>query len=482
MKIITSYNRQQNTKIHYLNKQSPSFKASCPVKKEQLELLVNQGMTMKQIGEQFNVSINTIRKWFNTFKVETPYQKNRKITETIDLQEFSRLIELGTSKQEIIEKLNITKDIYVTLLKKSGAKTLKMKHTENIATITKDSLLSLMSSGKTIPEIRKELGDISMEMYCKLLRKFNIETNLKKRMAHHSTITKTDIASRLEKGMSKSEIIKELDLTPATYTRMLYEFGIETSVMAHRKNAAKITKEEFLELLNSGMLSKDIEKKLNISNSTFCYLLDKFGITTTRQASRINATNITKEELQSIVDSGMTVKNMIAELNIAESTFYQLIKFHKIDYNFQHHNNEIILPKEVMEDMVQSGKAVRKIADELNIHQTTFSKKAKVARVNTVYRESIDKKSDITKDELQEAVFSGLSREEICQQFKITTSMYRKLINRFGIQTKRKIEQENAKNISKELLVAMKSSGKSIEKICEELEISPNTYRRILKQ
>ena len=92
------------------------------------------------------------------------------------------------------------------------------------------------------------------------------------------------------------------------------------------------------------------------------------------------------------------------------------------------------------------------------------------------------KKSAITKDELQEAVFSGLSREEICQQFKITTSMYRKLINRFGIQTKRKIEQENAKNISKELLVAMKSSGKSIEKICEELEISPNTYRRILKQ
>ena len=88
---------QQTTKIHYLNKQSPSFKASCPVKKEQLELLVNQGMTMKQIGEQLNVSINTIRKWFNTFKVETPYQKNRKITETIDLQEFSRLIELGTS-------------------------------------------------------------------------------------------------------------------------------------------------------------------------------------------------------------------------------------------------------------------------------------------------------------------------------------------------------------------------------------------------
>jgi transposase len=117
MKIITSYNRRQNTKIHYLNKQSPSFKASCPVKKEQLELLVNQGMTMKQIGEQLNVSINTIRKWFNTFKVETPYQKNRKITETIDLQEFSRLIELGTSKQKIIEKLNITKDIYVTLLK-----------------------------------------------------------------------------------------------------------------------------------------------------------------------------------------------------------------------------------------------------------------------------------------------------------------------------------------------------------------------------
>lgn len=479
---ITSYYRQQSTKIHSLNRQNPTFKANCPVKKEQLEFFINQGLTMKQVGERFNVSINTIRKWFTILKVETPYQKNRKLTEMIDLKEFTRLIEAGIPKQEIIEKLNITKDIYVTLLKKSGAKTLKMKHSENISAITKESLLSLMSSGKTITEIRKELGDISMEMYCKLLRKFNIETTLKKRMAHHSTITKTDITSRLEKGMTKLEIIKELDLTASKYTRLLHDFGIETSVMSDRKNASQITKERFLELINSGMLSKDIEKELGISNSTFCNLLNKFEITTTRQAERANAFNITKEELQALVDRGLTVKSMLAELNISESTFYKLIKFHNVDYKFQHHNNEIIIPKQLMEDMIQTNKPVRAIAKELNVHQTTFSNKARIARVNTTYRENIDKGASVTKEELQDAISSGFSRAEICKRYGIAISMYDTLISKFHIMTKKKMERENVQRISKELLIAMKSMGKSIENICKELNITTYTYRKIMNQ
>lgn len=430
-----------------------------------------------------DISLGYLRKCLKEFNIETPYQRNRRIAESVDLTEFVRLVEADTPKQEIFEKLGITKDIYFSLLRKTGVKSTWTRHLEDIAKITKEKLEELIASNKTVDEICKELYNISVPEYNNLLKKFGIKTDYSKRVALNKTITKEDIVSRLNKKMLKKDIIKELGISSIKYTQLIHEFGIETKALADKKNSKNITKEQLLELINDKkMLTRDIEKFLNISQATYCKLLKKFGIKTQRQVANERFASITKEELQAVIDEGGTVKQMISKLDVSESMFYKLIKYHNANYQFKHHNNELVIPKEVMEEMVQAGKTLDEIAKELNINQATFSNKAKIAKVNTNLRENKDKIANITKKELQALIDKGYTREEVCNELDITIPMCDGLIAKYNISTKCKQSRINTKDITKEQLQEMRASKKTIKEICAELGITPVTYQNIMKR
>ena len=93
--------------------------------------------------------------------------------------------------------------------------------------------------------------------------------------------------------------------------------------------------------------------------------------------------------------------------------FYKLLKRLNINYNYQHHSNEVKISPQILAEMAESGKTTTEIASELGISGTTYHAKVKAANIKTVFRDSIDTIAAITKERIQELINKGLKIAEI---------------------------------------------------------------------
>ena len=453
------------------------------ITKEQLEPLVRQGLSIPEICENLGLKSKYICKnILQQFGLTTKSQASRKAGITVSSEKFKELISEGKCRSEIIKELNITLGIYNRIYRKLGLESNNAKQKTFIDNISQNEFLSILNSGKTVAEIRKELNNISRETYDALLKKFNIETIHKQRLNNASGITKEKLKTLLDNGRTSKEMTKELKIAPSTLTRYLKLFNLETDYSQNLKNAENITKEDFLKVFNEIKTVKQRIETLKISGSTYKKLLNKFELTTKFQENRQNTKSITKELLQSLVDSSLTAKEIYTTLNISNKTFYNLLKIHQIAYNYKHHDKEIIIQREKLKELADSGKSIEEITKELGIYASTYNNKAKQAGVNTKLRDSINKIESVSKKEIQDLINIGLNPDKICEKLNITVSMYRHLVEKYNLITPSKQIHKHISQITKKQILDLKNNNRRIKDICKELNISLTTYYKIINE
>lgn len=302
----------------------------------------------------------------------------------------------------------------------------------------------------------------------------------KEAIIHNASITKNQLISLLDAGKSLKEITRELQITDTTYLELLAKFGIKTKMQEAKDNISLITSEQLQRLVLSGKKVKEICEELNIQERTYSRLLDKFGIMSPRKAMKAHVATITADMLQNLVDEGFSPTEISEKLKIGVDMFYKLLKRLNINYNYQHHSNEVKISPQILAEMAESGKTTTEIASELGISGTTYHAKVKAANIKTVFRDSIDTIAAITKERIQELINKGLKIAEICQILNITNANYIALLRKYNLQTRQRQSSFVISAISKQQILELRDAGKSVKEICQQLHISQSTYRRIL--
>ena len=441
--------------------------------------LINSGMSVRAIKAELGIATDTYYRLLEERGIQFKRLKPQ-IKPSAKLgKRISDMLSQGIMVPEICKRLKITAYRYYNIVEQLGIQNPKTIKADNAAQITENQLREKIDSGLSIKEICESLG-ISEKAYYSLLKKFNIQTANKIAIAHNASIEKESFIELLQAGKSMKEITEILGISSATYISLLSKFGIITKAKLAKQRVSSITKEQLQELVDSDLPAKEICEILNIPIRTYTRLLDKFGIITERKAAKLHIDSIRSDDLQAAVDEGLSVDEICKLFRINKTAFYKLLKRLKIQYNYQHHSGEVSIPTSVLEKLASSKKTVNEIAEELGIATTTYHEKAKLARVKTVLRDSIDTVNSIPKEKIQKLINEGKIIDEICEELGITRANYITLLRKHNLQTSARKAQANISHITKEQLIKLRNTGKTVDQICKELNISTHTFRRIM--
>ena len=343
----------------------------------------------------------------------------------------------------------------------------------DLSKFTREDITSRLEQGKGRNEICKELG-ISENSYAKLLKKFGIITRTKRTMHLTASLTKEKLEEILSQNKSLDEISKELGITKETINYHRKKFGIKSEKNDQKEYVRAITREDVLSLIDKNMSRPEICNALNISEGTYTNLLNRFNIVTKQKVANKRGKNISREDITSRLDSNMPIMKICEDLNISWSTFKKLTtEFGIQTKGMKALKQNATITKEQLEELMSQGLSRDEICKQLNISRKTYNEKLNKFGIKSKLKQDKERVASITKEQLEDLINSEKSVDEICEELNISKSAYNRLINKFGIKGRQKSKIDN--EIIEKLKILAKE-GKSREKICEELQISKNTY------
>lgn len=426
------YNLQQNSyKPHFQGKTST-------ISTEKLTSLIESGKTVKQIKSELGIALDTFYKLLRERGIEYKKKGISENIKSITKAQIETLLNAGKTVAEICAKLNIKSHQYYRLLESFGIKSPHKIKIERASAITKTDLEDCIRSFSTVKERCANLG-ITKDIYFRLVQQYEIDTPYKNQVRYNSSICPEEVIELIKEGKSAQEIIKILGISETFYNKILRKNNIVTSSKSSKLKISEITKERLENLIAQGKKIKEICEELNINESTYTRLLNRFEIITQRKKDRINVSQIKKEDIQILINKNFSPDEICKNLNISRTTFYELLKFFNINYDYLHHAKEIPISKSVLEESAKSKKTVKEISKSLGIHSTTYNSKTRVNRIKTTNRDSITRIASISKEELQQAINEGLTVAGICKKFKITPSNYKSLAEKYNIRINKRI-------------------------------------------
>lgn len=450
------------------------------ITKEEILKLRGEGKRETEIIKILNISTASYYRKLKLFNLPSKKETYNSKLEEISKEQFENFLRNKTPIEEVCKTLKITTTAYYNLMEKFGLRSYILG--ANKKAVTKEQIQSLLDQNLSVMEISNRLN-ICKDAYFKLLNKFNIITKHKESIDRISQITKSDIENLISSGKTYPEISEILQISASTLHGLIIKFKIKTKLSQSRENIASITKEQIEDLINSGKKTEEICKELDIQPRTYTDLLTRFGIVTKLKQAKKNILNTNKEDIQALVDKGLTVEEIAKALNVTNaSTVYRLFKRYHIKYNYKHHSGEINIPKVELQKTVKEWESVQAVEDKLKISNTCFYEKAKQANVNTILGDSIQKINSLNPKEIQDYIDQGATKDEICELFGIPKRMYPSVIRRYNLTTREVKLHLNAKKITKDLLEERLLSGKSTMELCQEFGVSLNTLLKKMRK
>lgn len=475
--IISPANLYHISNLYNLN---PSFQGkTANIKTEKLLEFINIGKPVREIAKELGISVHSYYRLLTERNIEYRKQKLAENLQNISKEQIENFHKMGMTITEICAELGIKMWEYRRLLQYHSITTPKKILMEASKTVTKEALQDCINRYPSVKE-RCNALKITNKIYYDLIQKFNIETPYKKRLKEVSNVTAENILQLKEEGKSVKEIIETLNISYGIYNGLINKAQITTELKKCKQRISGITKEHLEALINSGKKVKEICEELQIPERTYSRLVDKFGIITERKKIKLNNKKVTKEILQTLVNQNFSRDEICEKLNISQTSFYKMLKMFDINYDYLHHANEKIISKKEMEEAIRKGKTIKEISKDLNIGVSTYHFKAKATKVETVLRKNIDTIDSISKEEIQDAINSGLTIKELTEKFNITEANYIALIRKYNLSTPQRENMKKIANISKEEIISMLNEGMTKKEIAKKLGIATKSLERIL--
>ena len=461
---------------NYYFQKTPTFNAKkINITAEQILALRAQGKKETEIPK-----LCTYYKKLKQLGLSTVISAYKEKLEQIPREEFENMLKNNVSIEDICTRFNLTTNAYYNYINRYDLRSYIVG--ANRKAVTKQKLQELVDKKISVDEICEQL-QIGKDAYYELLQKFNITTDYKNQKQIIEKISKEQIESLLNSRKSYSEIAAELKISLSTLRRFINDFEINTKILQTKRITSSITKEQLQELVDSGKSNTEICKELNIPICTYTQLTHQYGIMTNYRQAKKNIASITQEMLQQLVDEGLSREEICKRLKLSsEATFYKLLKRLHINYQYKNHANEINISKEDLQKVVQEWNSADDIQDKLKISTTAFYEKAKTANVKTVMSDSLSKIKELDIQKIQEMLDNGVKWQEICEIYDIVPNIYHALVSHHGLISSDKQQRIHVSNITKEQLEKLIASGNTTKDICRELNISIKTYMRLLKK
>ena len=294
-------------------------------------------------------------------------------------------------------------------------------------------------------------------------------------------ITKEQVLNLRAAGLGEKKIAEELGVSIANYYKQLKELGIAQKLANYSDELSKISRDKFEELLKQNFSILDICKYFKITTTAYYTLLNKFDLRNYMHGA--NSKVITKEILQELVDNKIPIEEICKRLNISKSVYFSLVR--KLDIQTEYKKSKAQVAKVTKEDierLIETGKTYPEIAEALNIAKPTLQRLITKFQIKTKILQKKEAMDNVTKEKLEELIASGKSLDEISRELNISPRNYSTLVNRFGIMTVFREGKANNLSITKEKLQALVDTGRSVQEICETLNISDASFYHLLKR
>jgi len=396
---------------------------------------------------------------------------------TIKPEDITSRLEAGLNRKEICEEFGISPSTYNRLLIRfnivSDSKQ-TMQFTQNL---TKEQLEEILSQDKTLDEIAKELGVSKATLHYQRKR-LGIASELSEQKNKIKTITKEDILKYLSENKTRAEICEILNISETTYTKLLNKYNIVTAQKIATEHSKSISKEKLISMLDAKIPIMKICEELGISWSTFKKLTTEYGIQTKQMQTQARNATITMEQLTQLIEQGLSRDEICKRLGINRHTYNSKLNEFGIKSRLSLNKEKVAsITQEQLEQLMSKAKSVKEICKELDISTGTYSR---LLHKFNIQGKRTSKISDETAKQFKELIEQNKSKEEICNQLHINTNTYFMICHELGIKTAAKQMEEHASTIDKENIISCLNQNMSVNEILETLSISKAVLRRLL--
>ena len=320
--------QKYNIQTEYKNRKQNIISIS----KEQIETQLNSGKSYSEIAEELNISRSTLRRFINDFEIDTKILQTKRIISNITKEQLQEFVDSGKSNAEISRELNIPIRTYTQLTHRYGIMTNYRKAKKNIASITKEMLQQLVDDGLTKEEICKCLNITSEATFYKLLKRLHINYQYKNHV-NEINIPKEELKRVVQEWQSRDDIQEKLKISTTTFYEKAKSANVKTVLSDSIDKIKELDLDKMQELLDNGMSRQELCKLYDISPNIYHALVGNHGLTSSDKQQQIHVRNITKEQMEELINSGKTTKDICSELNISTSTYVRLLKKFKIERN-----------------------------------------------------------------------------------------------------------------------------------------------------
>lgn len=453
------------------------------ITKEQIEQLISQGLTQKEISKALGIKYTALRTKMTEFGIETNYHEQKDNAAAITKELLESYIQDGKTNDELAEIFGVSKGTILNKKNKFNISSSRKESIERYDNISKEDITSRLERGMTRAEIEAELGGIPDSSYNRLLKRLGIETTNAKAITHNREITKEDIQSRLDAGMPVKQIQEELGITRSQWLKKIKEFGIQTKDTEKYKKADMLTQELLEQERNAGLSVAEIAKKYNVSQKSIYKRMHLFGIKLSQPKTK-KAVDITKEDILQRLEQGKSHEEIREEFGLSKDKYrYRLASF-QIETDLQKirkHSKEIT--KEQIISIMQTKTTLEEIAKELGISDETCAIKMKEFGLATETQTRRSQLNSVSIDDITCRLSKNMSKSEICNELGIGDSTYYRILHESRTLTSRQKSILAAKSITREQLLSITASNKTLKEICEELGVKTrNSYYRKLDE
>lgn len=439
------------------------------ITKEQIETLMAQGLSQKEIAKALGVKPGTITAKIHEFGIETNYYERLDNSGTITKELLESYIDEGKTNDELAEIFNVSSATILNKKRKFNIASSRKDARKKNDSITKEDITSRLEKGMTREQICEELGGIPFSSYQRLLKRHGIQTSNAKALVRNREITKEDIQSRIDAGMSVKQIQEELGIKKSQWIKKLKELGIQTKDTEKYKRADMLTQELLENERSAGLSVAEIAKKYNIGEKSVYKRMHLYGISLPQPKLK-KAVDITKEEVLQRLEQGKSHDEIREEFGLSKDKYrYRLASFQiETDLQIQRKRTKEITKEQLLEAM-QGKKTIEEIAEVLGVSPDTCAVKMKEFGFATETQTRRSQLNNISAEDIISRLKANMSQSEICKELGIGDDKYYGILNENNIITSRKQSILAAKAITREQLLSITESNKSVKEICEEL-------------
>jgi len=224
--------------------------------KDTMTELWSSGLSMKEIAEKLECDISTVYRYLREYRlIIKTQQKNIQLP----MEEIAKDIAQGATLAELAVKYNCNQG---TINKRLMAAGIRTKHSQRMGDITKEQLEKLISEGKTLNDLER-IFNVRAALIAKVMSKYGIMT---KEMQAAENLSKAQLQSYLAEGMTNTAIQEKHGISSFFLQKIFDKFGLKSCAAKIKETykAKNITREQLNELVEQGLTQKEMAKKFDV--------------------------------------------------------------------------------------------------------------------------------------------------------------------------------------------------------------------------